>query len=138
MSYTFPSEAWLDALVEVINQDEKYAQSASRWEGDILFDVQPDDSERPAQFFYLDLWHGACRSGSYLLEGESLPAAKFTLSARRVDFLRVLQGGLDPMQAMLTRRLQVKGDMGYMLRNVPTVLQFVRCAQQVPIQDESH
>jgi len=35
------------------------------------------------------------------------------------------------MQAMMTRRLQVEGSMAYMMRNVPTVLDFVRCAREV-------
>jgi hypothetical protein len=37
------------------------------------------------------------------------------------------------MQAMVTRRLKVQGSMAYMLRNVPTVLDFVRCCRLVEI-----
>jgi hypothetical protein len=32
------------------------------------------------------------------------------------------------MTAMMTNKLRVRGNMGYMMRNVPTVLDFVRCA----------
>ncbi len=46
-------------------------------------------------------------------------------------FLQGGKGELDPMQAMLTRKLTVKGNMGYMMRNVPTVLEFVKCAKAV-------
>ena len=35
------------------------------------------------------------------------------------------------MTAMLTNKLRVKGSLGYMMRNVPTVLDFVRCCQEV-------
>jgi putative sterol carrier protein len=35
------------------------------------------------------------------------------------------------MTAMMTRKLKVRGSMTYMMRNVPTVLEFVRCAQDV-------
>jgi putative sterol carrier protein len=35
------------------------------------------------------------------------------------------------MTAMMTSKLKVKGSMGYMMRNVPTVLDFVRVAQEV-------
>ena len=31
----------------------------------------------------------------------------------------------------LTRKLSVQGNMGLLMRNVPTVLDFVRCAQEV-------
>jgi putative sterol carrier protein len=33
------------------------------------------------------------------------------------------------MTAMMTSKLKVNGNMGYMMRNVPTVLDFVRVAQ---------
>jgi putative sterol carrier protein len=72
---------------------------------------------------------------------ESLPPdapflreAKFTLRAPRRHFLKVVTGELDPMQAMMTRRLRVEGNMAYMLRNVPTVLDFVRCCRLVDIE----
>ena len=47
--------------------------------------------------------------------------------------MRIMDGNLDPMQAMVTRKLKVEGSLAYMMRNVPTVLDFVRCCQQVEI-----
>jgi putative sterol carrier protein len=35
------------------------------------------------------------------------------------------------MQALMTRKLHVKGNLAVLLRNVPVVLDFVRCAQEV-------
>jgi hypothetical protein len=32
---------------------------------------------------------------------------------------------------MLSRKLEVKGNMAVMMRSVPTVLDFVRCAREV-------
>jgi hypothetical protein len=32
---------------------------------------------------------------------------------------------------MITRNLRVDGSMAYMMRNVPVVLDFVRCAQEI-------
>jgi putative sterol carrier protein len=61
------------------------------------------------------------------------PRPKFTLRAPRSNALLILGGSLDPMQAMLTRKLMVNGDMIYMMRNVPVVLDFVRCAKLVGI-----
>ena len=55
------------------------------------------------------------------------------MSASRAHLLRILSGDLDPMQAMLTRKLQVQGSMGYVLRNVPVVLDFVRCCRRVEL-----
>jgi hypothetical protein len=32
---------------------------------------------------------------------------------------------------MVTRKLRVQGSMAYMMRNIPVVLDFVRCAREI-------
>jgi putative sterol carrier protein len=114
MAYPFPSEEWLQALVEVLNSDERYAEVAKNWEGDMTVVIEAEDGgERPdlPVAVYVDLWHGKCRSARFIdMEKEELPD-------------------------VMTRRLRVEGNMAYMLRNVPTVLDFVRCCQKVPIKE---
>jgi putative sterol carrier protein len=53
------------------------------------------------------------------------------LTANYDDIKDIVTGKLSPMTAMMTMKLKVKGNMGYMMRNVPTVLDFVRCMQEV-------
>ena len=130
MSAVFPSLEWLQALSDKLNSDEKYAQVAKKWEGDMACVLKADDRLPEEKILYLDLYHGKCRAIAELDDiAEKNPA--FVLTASYTDFLRVLQGDLDPMQAMLTRKLGVKGNMAVMMRNVPTVLDFVRCAKAV-------
>ena len=140
MAYPFPSEAWVMALVDVLNSDERYAEVAKKWEGDLVVIIEADPKEEDADLpiaFYFDLWHGSCRSARYVdMSKEGIPKAAYVLSTPMANIMRILRGELDPMQAMLTRKLKVKGNLGYMLRNVPTVLDFVRCCQLVEIADE--
>jgi putative sterol carrier protein len=103
---------------------------AQNWEGDLIFHVEPSGALTEPLCFYIDLWHGKCRGVRTVPAGDPTKAA-FDLTATYDNLVRVLKGSLDPMQAMLTRKLQVKGSMPYMMRNVPTVLEFVRCAQDV-------
>jgi putative sterol carrier protein len=72
--------------------------------------------------FYLDLWHGSCRKVEYKPKPESHPNPTFTLTATYNNITAILSGKLNPMTAMMTSKLKVKGSMGYMMRNVPTVL----------------
>ncbi len=126
----FPSEDWLQALCRKLNDDAQYARIAARWEGDLAFIVEPEGPLTERLVYYLDLWHGTCRrAAAYKGLDEVQPA--FLLQAGYGNFARILQGDLDPMQAMLTRKLHVKGNMAVMMRNVPTVLDFVRCAREV-------
>jgi putative sterol carrier protein len=126
----FLTQTWMDTLLQKLNHDARYAQIASKWEGDMAFLIEPTGDLTQPLYFYLNLWHGTCREAKIVpsLEGMS---AEFTLSATYEDINKILTGKLDPMQALMTRKLRVQGSMAYMMRNVPTVLDFVRVAREV-------
>jgi putative sterol carrier protein len=130
MPAVFPSLEWLKEFENKLNSDEHYAQVARNWEGDMYFVIEPEGNLKTQTVMYLDLWHGKCRGIEIVADiAQHNPA--FTLKAGYVNFAKVLKSELDPMQAMLTRKLDVKGNMAVMMRNVPTVLDFVRCAREV-------
>ena len=130
MAAIFPSEEWLQGLETRLNSDDKYADIAKKWEGDLFFFIKPEGSLKEPLTFYLDLWHGKCRKADYQPRPESHPDPVFTLTATYGNITAILSGKLNPMTAMMTSKLKVKGSMGYMMRNVPTVLDFVRVAQE--------
>lgn len=131
MSNTFPSSEWLQGLLEKLNSDEKYAKVAKDWEGDLLFFIEPEGSLSQQLSFYLDLWHGECKKVEFNPATGTYPHPVFELRASYTNITAILTGKLDPMTAMLTNKLKIKGNLGYMMRNVPTVLDFVRCAREV-------
>lgn len=130
MPPVFPSAEWLRIFQDKLNSDEQYARAASQWEGDMYFIIEPEGSLKERVIMYLDLWHGKCR-GVEIVDDLSKYAPAFTLKAAYPNFAKVLTGELDPMQAMLTRKLDVKGNMAVMMRSVPVVLDFVRCAKEI-------
>jgi putative sterol carrier protein len=132
MAFLFPSNAWLQALKDKLNSDEKYTRVAHKWEGDIMFRIEAGGALGETVYFYSDLWHGKCRD-AYVIQPEQIQSFKpaYTLAASYDHFVSLLEGKLDPMQAMITRKLKVQGSMAYMMRNVPVVLDFVRCAQEI-------
>ncbi|RPJ21805.1 MAG: hypothetical protein EHM33_25160 [Chloroflexi bacterium] len=134
MAAVFPSEEWLQGLEKKLNSDARYSGLAKNWEGDLLFLIEPEGNLKERLTFYLDLWHGRCRKVEYKPTPESHPSPAFTLTASYNDITAILMGTLNPMTAMMTSRLKVKGSMGYMMRNVPTVLDFVRVAREVTIE----
>lgn len=126
----FPEAEWLMALQAKLNQDEKYAQVARNWEGDMLYVIEPSGPLKERVMYYLDLWHGQCRQAYVVREDQAIKPA-FILKAPYENYVRLLKGELDPMQALLTRKIGVQGNMTMLLRNVPTVLDFVRCCREV-------
>lgn len=131
MAAIFPSEEWLKGLEEKLNSDARYREVAKNWEGDLFFFIEPEGNLDQRLTFYLDLWHGTCRKVEYEPAVDSHPNPTFTLTASYNNITSILTGKLNPMTAMMTSKLKVKGSMGYMMRNVPTVLDFVRVAQEV-------
>jgi len=131
MPAIFPSEEWLKGLEEKLNSDVRYGEIAKKWEGDLFFFIEPEGNLKEQLTFYLDPWHGKCRKVEYKPQPESHPNPVFTLTATYTNITALLTGQLNPMTAMMTSKLKVRGNMGYMMRNVPTVLDFVRVAQEV-------
>jgi putative sterol carrier protein len=130
MSAIFPTAGWLKAFEEKLNSDEQYARIARNWEGDLAFVIESDGNLKEGVIMYLDLWHGKCR-GTAIWKEMSDRKPVFVMKAPYGNFSRVLLGQLDPMQAMMTRKLQVQGNMAIMMRSVPIVLDFVRCAREI-------
>ena len=135
MVHSFPSADWLLALKDKLNSDPQYAKIARKWEGDIMFRIEPDGPLTETCYYYTDLWHGECRN-AYIPTLDQVKDLKpaYVLAAPYGNIIKLLKGELDPMQAMITRKLKVEGSMTYMMRNVPVVLSFVRCAQEIETQ----
>jgi putative sterol carrier protein len=126
----FPSPEWLNALSDKLNNDSRYASIASKWEADMTIIVEPGGELKDPLYYYFDLWHGKCRRVAVLNDPEEEKPV-FVLTASYENISKIMKGELDPMQAMLTRKMKVQGNLVVMMRNVPTVLDFVRCAREV-------
>ena len=134
MTETFPSPEWLNALQQKLNSDAHYNEVARKWEGDLVFDIQASGKLHAPLMMYLDLWHGQCRGVDYGADPEKHAEPAFILRSPYDNFAAIVRGKLDPMTAMLTSKLKVVGSMSYMMRNVPTILDFVRCAREITSQ----
>lgn len=126
----FPSEEWLNELTEKINADQQYAQIAKNWEGDMVFMIEADGVLKEPVIYYLDLWHGKCRD-AYTLEDFHAKDPALLMSAPYNTVAQLMKGELEVIQALLTRKISVKGNMVLLMRNVPTVLDFVRCCREI-------
>ena len=127
MSIPFPSHDWVKAFQDKLNTSASYANIARTWEGDLLFQVEMPNGQ--SLRLYLDLWHGQCRD-AFEAKDPNQPAA-FRLTAPLANFVKVLKCELDPMQAMMTGKLKVQGNMVMLMKNIPTVLEFVKVARTV-------
>jgi putative sterol carrier protein len=130
MAHMFGSDEWIQAFVAEINRSEAYRKSATTWEGDFYFIVEPGPGVPERVHMYLDLWHGEARSGC-LVADPSEKSPEFVISATLPVWRRVLEKKLDPIQGMVTGQLKVKGTLPKIMRYTKAAIELVACTTKV-------
>jgi putative sterol carrier protein len=126
MAVKFGSEEWLKAFIQEISRSQAYKEVANKWEGDLYFIIEPEASLKDKIIVYVDLWHGECRSSALVTdEGEKTPA--YRIWGPFSIWRQILEKKLDPVQAMMTGRLKVKGDMAQIMRMPRAAVELVNC-----------
>jgi putative sterol carrier protein len=133
LKYHFPSEEWIKALGDQLNASAAYAEAAKNWEGDLLFVIESDMSPAQTAYLYLDPYHGKCREAKALpgLDGQQ---AAYVFNAPFAIWRRTIEAKLDPIQAMMTRQIKVKGDLMKIMRSPKTVKEMLVCVTTVPTE----
>jgi len=131
----FLSQEWFDVVAERINASEEYREAAKDWEGDIAFlvEAEPDKNVPDDVWARLDLWHGACRGGGPIAQGEGAASA-YVLAAPYTRWKDVVLGDLDPIRAMMQGKLRVRGDLPTIVRQVRAANELVRVIGEVPTE----
>ena len=131
MNLPFPSDAWVKAMMDDVNSSSAYDDAGKNWEGDFYFIIQADDTYEGEAVLYMDLWHGKCRD-AFLVEDPDSMTPAFRLSGPMKNWKRVMTKQLDPMQAMMTGQLRLKGNMAMVMRNVRAAKELVECCTRIP------
>jgi putative sterol carrier protein len=133
MTFLFPSEEWLDALVDELNSNEDYKNAAENWEGDFYFIIEPDEALQERVIAYMDLWHGKCRSAC-IINDENEKSPEFRMRAPLKKWRKVLEKKLNPITGMLTGQLKVSGNMTKIVKTPRAALELVNCCGRVPTE----
>ena len=95
----FSPEQIVEALPRYLVPEKAGATKAT-----IQFDISGDGGGR----WWVKIHEGKAESG----RGDAPEAANLTLIAEAGDFVKIMTGQMDGMSAFMSRKLQVKGDMG--------------------------
>jgi putative sterol carrier protein len=115
MAIKYASEEWVQAAREAINKSQAYKEAAKKWEGDMYFIVEPEGGLKEKIFMYFDLWHGECRAASVVTD-ESAKTPAYRFWAPVGVWRQILEKKVDAVQAMMTGKLSLKGDMAQIMK----------------------
>lgn len=127
----FPSDEWIKALSQILNDSESYERSAKDWEGDITFVVEPDEDYDATAYLFLGLYHGKSPDAA-MEDGADAREAAFTISAPFGTWRKVIDGQLDPIQGMMMRKLKLQGNLAKILRYPKAAKEIVSCCSLIP------
>jgi putative sterol carrier protein len=130
MAVKFLSEEWIKELEARLNSSESYSQAAATWEGDNIFAILPDADYQGTTYFYINLQHGKA-SDAKQLKSLDEQKALFTSSAPFSTWRRVLEGRLDPIQAMFSGKIKLVGSMAQIQRTPKATYELVKVAGQI-------
>ncbi len=126
----FGSPEWVQALMQELNTSPAYEDAARNWEGDFYFVVDPEGPITEPVYLYLDLWHGKAREGFVVADPQQKRPA-YVMSGKYSKWKQVVTGKLDPIQALATGQLKLKGNMVTVLKNVKAAQEIVRACTRI-------
>ena len=125
-SIAFATDQWIKRLADECNNNKAYQEAARNWEGDIYFIVEPDDPQQEPIYMYMDLYHGRCRQ-AFVPEDYNTLDPEFRISGSLKVWRAIAKKQMDPMKALITRQLSVKGNMTKIMRNAKAANALVNC-----------
>ena len=126
----FGSQAWVTRLMDEVNRSEAYQSAAKNWEGDFLFVVEPGGTLADPIYMYMDLYHGKCRQAFIIDQPDSLDP-EYQVRGKMHVWQAIAEQQLDPIKALLTRQLLLKGNMAKVMRNVKAASELVNCTTRL-------
>ena len=110
----FPSKEWCEAAIAIVNEDPERAKAAEGWKGDLGAVVEVE-SGKLKQAFAVYVVPDGDRVGklSVLADPDDLEELEpaYIIRAPYSVWKALLQGKLDPIEALVKRRVKVQGDV---------------------------
>jgi putative sterol carrier protein len=131
--YAFPSDEWIKKFMDHLNDSETYEEAAKNWEGDFVYEVIPDGDLKEKVRFYLDFWHGKCRE-AYMMDISEEKESEFVYSGKYSDWRKLIDGQLDPIRSIFTRKFKLKGNLAKVMRSPRAAVELVKTASSVPTE----
>jgi putative sterol carrier protein len=128
------TQAWADALRDVVNGDAAYRDAAARWAWPLAMVLEPAPAfgyaEPVAAELVLD--RGTCHAATVL--APDAVTAPFVLRATYEVWKKVVRGELDPVSAVATGRIKFTVALMTLMLHTGAAKALLACAARVPTE----
>jgi putative sterol carrier protein len=131
MAIKFQSEEWIKAFQSEMNASEVYEKAGQGFGGDWVFVVEADKAFPETLYFFMSLENGKCTDAA-MMASENERTAQYYIRAPYSIWRRVIEGKLDPIQGLMTRKLKLKGDLMKVMRYPKAAKEMMECVMRVP------
>jgi len=129
----FPSAEWVTDYKNVLNASATYKQAGAGWtHGPIALVTRADPGIGIPEDvgIWLDLHQGTCRDARMVNRSEA-EKAPFCITGEYARWKQVMRKQLDPIQGMMQKKLELKGQMTIIVKYVAAAKALVEAATQV-------
>jgi putative sterol carrier protein len=136
MAHQFPSAEWAAEFKRAVDQSATYRVAGKDWtHGAVALVVRADPSIglQEDTALWLDLDRGLCREVKLVSRAEA-DRAPYCISGDYSRWKAVIRKELDPIKAMMQKKLELKGQMTIIVKYVNASKELVECATRVPTQ----
>jgi len=131
----FGSPEWILALHNELNTSQAYEDAAKNWEGDFYFIIEPEGALMAPIYLYLDLWHGKCRD-AFVATDKNAKNPAYVMSGAYSKWVKVVKGQMEPLPALATGQLKLKGNMVSVMKNVKAAQEIVKACTRIDTEFE--
>jgi putative sterol carrier protein len=134
MAHTFPSPEWAAAFKREVSSSAAYKAAAATWTfGPVALVARADPAIGLPEDLgvWLDIDRGDCRDVRIVGRAEA-EKAPFCISGEYARWKSVIRKELDPIKAMMQKKLELKGQMTTIVKYVNASKELVECATRVP------
>ncbi len=128
------TQAWADAFRAKVNGSEEYRQAAKRWGWPLALVLEPSPQygfPTPRALVLEFDGRGCVRADSTDSDNVDAP---FVIRGAYLAWKRIMRGELDPITAIVRRRLHLRGSLAKVLLHARAAKTLIACATTIPTQ----
>ena len=143
----YGSQEFCDEYKKALNDNLKYREAASDWEGNFLWVATPGGPIEEETRMFIGLFHGECTDFKvldpseevrFLKKGET-PTGKgyeveYIFTTDYETWKKLTLGQLDSVRAIMSGKAKLEGDMGKIMRSTKAAAELSATSQKMDIE----